>query len=211
MADEHDTQSVFRVEKNEGQTSFEAVEELDKPYVIYELLGGSPSDLLLPRNFLIVEGPSEAELFKKLISRFYRDKPKIQVISACGDTHQAERSINAILKIFQPLGNSLFQDRLLLLCDKPSDRARPGFNEFERTHREYFNRQQIKVLPVGSLEEYYPEHNDWKRTCEQVSGMSGKQKRSLAKRVGDEIEQLQFEREMPVLFESLTNAWAQAF
>lgn len=81
------------------------------------------------------------------------------------------------------------------------------FNEFEITLRQYFDRHQIKVLPVGALEEYYPEHEDWKRTSEQVANINGKQKRSLAKRVGDEIEQLQFDTEMPALYASIADTW----
>jgi len=32
------------------------VDKTEKPSIIFDLLGGSPSDILLPPNFLIVEG-----------------------------------------------------------------------------------------------------------------------------------------------------------
>jgi len=90
---------------------------------VYELLGGSPADLLLPRNFLIVEGPSEVELITRVVKRFYPTQPKIQVISAEGDTHQAKRTINAISKAYRPLGMSLYEDKVVVLCDKPTTAA----------------------------------------------------------------------------------------
>lgn len=39
-----------QVEKNEGKTEIELVSEKEKPYIVYGLLGGSPSDLLLAKN-----------------------------------------------------------------------------------------------------------------------------------------------------------------
>ena len=65
VADEHPSQKIYKVEKEESITSFKIVDSIDKPYVVFELLGGSPSDLLLPRNFLIAEGPSEVELLTR--------------------------------------------------------------------------------------------------------------------------------------------------
>src|SRR5690606_16612349 len=127
VADDHPTQQIYKVEKENSITRFRKVDELDKPYIVFELLGGSPADLLLPRNFLIVEGPSEVEFITRVIKRFYLDKPKIQIISAEGDTHQAKRSINAIRKAFKPLENSIFEHRIVVLCDAPTAKAQGGF------------------------------------------------------------------------------------
>src|SRR5690606_8154414 len=103
VADNYPNQSILKVEKSHGETEIEETSEFEKPYIIFELLGGSPSDLLLPKNFLIVEGQSEFELLTRVIKRFYADKPTIQIIKANGDIDQAERTINAIEKIFIPL------------------------------------------------------------------------------------------------------------
>jgi putative ATP-dependent endonuclease of OLD family len=81
VADNYTSQTIFKVEKNSGETSIQSVTDFEKPYVVYELLGGSPADLLLPRNFLIVEGLSELELLTRVIKRFYTDKPPIQMQS----------------------------------------------------------------------------------------------------------------------------------
>lgn len=211
VADEHPNQKIYKVEKEDSITNFRYVDALDKPYVVFELLGGSPSDLLLPRNFLIVEGPSEVEFITRVIKRFYSEKPTIQIISAEGDTHQAKRSINAIRKSFKPLENSIFEERMVVLCDAPSLEAKGGFDEFIKDFKDFNDRGQIIVLPHGSLEECYPDHLDWKRTEQQVSTMTGKQKTKLSKRVGNEITKEQFETDMKSVFETLVCVWELSF
>lgn len=211
VADDLCNQTIFKVEKEECITEFSVVDILDKPYVVFELLGGNPSDLLLPRNFLIVEGVSELELLTRVIRRFYDDKPIIQIIDAQGDTHQAARSINAIKKAFKPLENSIFEERMVVLCDAPTQNAQAGFDEFLREFKSFHERGQIKVLEYGSLEECYPDFDGWNRTAEQVSEMTGKQKKQLAKRVGDLITKEQFEHEMEMVFSALDCTWNKAF
>lgn len=211
VADDHESQKIVRVEKNEGETSFVDIDSSDKPYVVYELLGGSPADLLLPRNFLIVEGASEIELIRAVIRRFYAGHKAIQVVPAEGDTHQANRTINSIKVAYKALQHTIYDERLVVLCDAPSAQAQPGFEEFRCSNGTLVARGQIKVLPVGSLEEYYPARDGWRRTAAQVSAMSGKQKTKLAKRVGSEITQAEFEQEMPVVFQALEQAWASAY
>lgn len=211
VADEHPSQKIFKVEKEESVTKFKPIDTFDKPYVVFELLGGSPADLLLPRNFVIVEGPSEVELLTRVIRRFYPDKPNVQIISAEGDTHQAKRSINAIKKAFKPLEQSIFEEKIIVLCDSPTEKAQAGFVDFITSFKPFKDRGQIIVLEHGSLEECYPDHEDWKRTEEQVSAMSGKQKTRLSKRVGDEITREQFENEMPTVFNTLVTAWKFAY
>ena len=61
VADNYPQQSLFKVEKTNGETEIELVTDFEKPYIVFDLLGGSPSDLLLPRKFIIVEGQSEFE------------------------------------------------------------------------------------------------------------------------------------------------------
>ncbi len=211
VADDHSDQTIYKVEKEDSITGFRSVDALDKPYVVFELLGGSPSDLLLPRNFLIVEGPSEVEFLTRVIRRFYSDRPSVQIISAEGDTHQAKRSVNAIRKSFKPLENSIFEERIVVLCDAPTENAKAGFDEFLREFKSFKDRGQIKILENGSLEECYPDFDDWKRTEHQVSHMSGKQKKKLAERVGDQITKKCFEDEMASIFDALNCAWDRAF
>jgi putative ATP-dependent endonuclease of OLD family len=153
VADSSENERIFKTEKIGCNTEIIATDEKDKPYIVYDLLGGSPSDMLLPRNFLIVEGPSEFELLTRIIKRHYPEKPMIQIISAEGDTHQAKRSINAISKAFSPMGVSIYREKVIILCDRPTENAKPGFNNFLASHNDLNNRGQILNLPLGSLEE----------------------------------------------------------
>jgi putative ATP-dependent endonuclease of OLD family len=210
VADSDAPEAVFKVEKNNCRTEVLLTDTSDRPYVIYGLLGGSPADLLLPRNFLIVEGPSEFELLTRVIKRHYPHKPAIQIISAEGDTHQAKRSINAISKAYSPINTSIYSDKIVVLCDKPSARARAGFDQFLETYQALVRHNQIKVLPFGSLEECYPEELG-RKTEDEVSRMDGGQKKKQARAVGDSITREAFELEMPILFEALSLTWEQAF
>jgi len=210
VAESSEQESVFKTEKVGCTTSIYKTDDFDKPYIIYELLGGSPADLLLPRNFLIVEGPSEFEFLTRVIKRHYSGNPPLQIVSAEGDTHQAQRTINAIVKAFSPMNNSIYSARFIVLCDMPSARAKGGFDEFMKLNKCLGDNGQIHVLDFGSLEECYPEHLDWKRTAEGVSAMSGDQKKKLARRVGNEITLEQFEAEMKVLKQALDQAWSRA-
>lgn len=211
VADDHPQQTIHMVEKYEGATAITPVSEAEKPYVVYDLLGGSPSDLLLPRNFLIVEGRSEMELLTNVISRFYSDKPAIQIVPAEGDTHQANRSINAINKAFSPLRRSLYARKTIILCDKPTPRAKLGFDDFIKEHQVEADNGQICLLPHGSLEECYPDHDGWRRTADQVSKMPGQNKIKLAREVGQSITKEDFESAMGECFSALGKSWANAF
>jgi putative ATP-dependent endonuclease of the OLD family len=211
VADDHPKQSIFMVEKQEKATLVEPVTPLDKPYVVYELLGGSPQDLLLPRNFLIVEGKSEVEFLSRVISRYYHDKPLVQLVPAHGDTDQVERTINAIEKTFSPLKVSLYGSRTVILCDQPSAVREAGVKDFLYRHREQNGNNQIKFLPLRAIEEYYPARNGWRRTHAEQEAMDGQMKRQLAKRVGNEITQAEFENEMREVFAALSRCWELAF
>jgi putative ATP-dependent endonuclease of the OLD family len=224
VADNCGGQQIFKVEKNEGQTSIEPVDDFAKPYIVYELLGGSPSDLLLPRNFLIVEGVSEKELLTRIIKRFYNNEPAIQIITANGDIDQAERTINAIEKAFTPLNSSIYKNKQILLLDQPSAQTIGGVNHFKGRFPHLNQNDQIYIIPVRDLEQYYPDKQDktygkWKKTqlemdAENDNGkrtFTGKKKKQLAKHVGDNITQNQFENEMPIFFESLKKAWKLSF
>jgi hypothetical protein len=135
-----------------------------------------------------------------VIKRHYLDRPPIQIISAEGDTHQAKRSINAISKAYSPMGSSIYHERIIILCDKPTVKAKGGFDQFIEAHKPIYKRGQILILPHGSLEECYPTEN-----------LLGHQKKQLAKNVGDNISKESFEANMPLLFEALSKAWVNAF
>lgn len=223
VADNYPNQSIMKVEKNSGETEIEVVNDFEKPYIIFELLGGSPSDLLLPKNFLIVEGLTEFELLTRVIRRFYADKPAIQIIKANGDIDQAERTINAIEKLFIPLGSSIYQNRVVLLLDYPSEQTAGGVNHFKQTYIHLVNNNQLHILSHRDIEQIYPNqvcpiYTNWRKTQADLDAtnangdkiITGKKKKQLAKHVGENITQEQFETDLYLCHQALIRCWELA-
>lgn len=216
VADNCTGQSIFKIEKSSGETSISEVNESEKPYIIYDLLGGSPADLLLPNNFLIVEGQSEFELFTRIIKRFYADKPSIQIIQAHGDVDQAEKSINAIEKLFTPLNNNIYGNKLVILMDCPSEQTKGGVDDFRKRYKQLDQNSQIFILDKRDIEQCYPNHEDevygnWQKTQGQVDAMNGKKKKKLAIKVGETITKKEFENKMTTCFKALERCWELSF
>lgn len=216
VADNCTGQSIFKIEKSSGETSISEVNESEKPYIIYDLLGGSPADLLLPNNFLIVEGQSEFELFTRIIKRFYADKPSIQIIQAHGDVDQSEKSINAIEKLFTPLNNNIYGNKLVILMDCPSEQTKGGVDDFRKRYKQLDQNSQIFILDKRDIEQCYPNHEDevygnWQKTQEQVDAMNGKKKKKLAIKVGETITKNEFENKMTTCFKALERCWELSF
>lgn len=209
VVDEHEHQRVFRVEKVDRETGIADVGRTEKASIVYDLLGGTPGDLLLPKNFMIVEGKSEVAFLTEIISRFYGTQPEIQIIPASGDVNQAERSINAVEQLFKPLERSLYGDRVVLLLDRPDKDA--TLEQFFENHKELKQSNRVFVLPVYNIEEYYPDREDWRRTRDQAGNMRGDQKIRLARRVAKEIAQSEFEEQMMEVFGAVRKCWERAF
>lgn len=216
VAENHPNQTLFKVEKTSGKTEISIVDDSEKPYVIYDLLGGSPADLLLPNNFIIVEGQSEFEFFTRVIKRHYWDKPSIQIIQAHGDIDQTERTINAIEKAYTPLNNNIYGGRLVILMDLPSGQTEGGVQDFQRRYKSLVTNNQIFILNKRDIEQCYPDYPDanygnWRKSQAEVDAMNGKKKKQLAKRVGDLITKEQFETEMKTCYEALSRCWELSF
>jgi hypothetical protein len=224
VADNFENQSILKVEKLDGQTEFEQTNELDKPYVVFELLGGSPSDLLLPRNFLIVEGQSEFELLTRVIKRFYSDKPKIQIIKANGDIDQVVRTINSIEKAFIPLESSIYGEKTIILIDEPSEQTKGGVNQFLYNHKSLKNDNRFFQLIGRDLEQSYPNqvcptYGYWRKTQAELDAVNandkriitGTKKKQLAKHVGLNITQEQFEDDLKICFQALEKCWELSY
>ncbi|MGY8939002.1 MAG: ATP-dependent nuclease [Flavobacteriales bacterium] len=224
VADNFENQSILKVEKLEGQTEFELTTDLDKPYVVFELLGGSPSDLLLPKNFLIVEGQSEFELLTRVIKRFYSDKPNIQIIKANGDIDQVERTINAIEKAFIPLNSSIYGAKTVILIDEPSEQTIGGVNQFHQNYRSLNQNDQFFQLVGRDLEQSYPNqecptYGNWKKSQEELDALNdngkriitGSKKKRLAKHVGLNISKEQFENELGICYQALEKCWELSY
>lgn len=220
-------QKIFKIEKNNHVSEITEQKKSDKQDIVYDLLGGSPADLLMPRNFLIVEGESEYRFLKLIIDRFYISKPEIKIIKAFGDIDQAGKAIGAIEKVFTPISESLYADKCIIMMDALANSSmQTSFNEFKVRFQDSLNpNEQVFFLPVNSIEQYYPiakteqilpENNHlhvpkWKRNESEVKSMEGHQKIKLARSVGTYIEPSQFEQEMQEIKNALEACWDKSF
>ncbi|HEY0908581.1 MAG TPA: AAA family ATPase [Candidatus Paceibacterota bacterium] len=217
IADECKKQTVLRVQKTEKKTDVEPVVEGLKKDVVYDLLGGSPADLLLPANFILVEGTSDRDFLSLVIDRHYPDKKNIQVIPVWGDIEKVDRVFEKLAETFAPLNATLYADRVVILVDKISEEKLSKYQEFRRKYPGIKDEQVIE-LSVASLEEYYPiarpeqvnGHNH--RWQESVGhNLTSRQKQTRAKNVGKGIEKEQFEEDMPLVHKALTTCWDNAY
>ncbi len=195
-------QKIFKVEKNNKITMIQEVTDLEKIDIIFDLLGGSPSDLLLPRNFLIVEGKSEFEFINGIIRRFYGDKYKgIKILYAQGDITKQETTLWAVHRLFCPLAgsdNPIYKDRAIILIDKPNTGQKANYDSFKNGYPYLFTNGQVFQLTEESLEEFYPGQYKKRR-----GELNEDQKVSYAKDVAKGITQSQFESDMKIILDAL--------
>lgn len=214
VVDSHEKQKIFKVEKENKVSSISLVDEIEKVNIIFDLLGGSPADLLLPKNFLIVEGKCEFEFINAVIKRFYSDSYKgIKVLFGCGDIDEQERSLHAVHKLFSPLAgsdNPIYKNKAVVLIDKPNTEQKNKYDLFQKGYPYLFKNGQVFELETETLEEYYPE--GWKKTKEEAKILQDeKKKASYAKEAASNITQDQFEKEMIIIHNALIKCEELAF
>jgi len=209
VADEHDQQGLFKVHKVTKSSQIMQISASDKPHVIYELMGGSPADLLFPNNFLIVEGRTEYELLRGVISRHYFNKPTLQIIFAGGDTEKQRRSMDAINTVFTPLYQTpVYRDCIVLLCDKPNATQQKGYDKFRKDYPNLKDDDQIFIQSTAAIEEAYPA--PWNKTVTEIAAMKPGEKTELGKTVGASISKEDFEANLSTAFAALSKAWQKA-
>lgn len=210
-----DNQVIFKVEKENGASNVsEVIGEQEQLESIYQLLGGSPSDILLPSNFIIVEGKSDQEFLKKIIKRFYSDNKKcmqIKILFARGDAARAGELYHRIHETYRPLlTNGVYKNKVVFLLDKPDDSKLTKFQEFMAAHPYLTIGDNIHILPYPALEMCYPD--PYKKTKKEVDGMEDiKVKENLANKVGDEITKEQLDEEMPIIVKMLEKSIEYAY
>jgi putative ATP-dependent endonuclease of the OLD family len=214
VVEDHELQKIFKVEKEHRVTRVEEVDTLGKADIVFDLLGGSPSDLLLPRNFLIVEGRSEYEFLRIIIRRFYPDRYRgIKILFAGGDLSEQEPTLLAVHKLFSPLAgseNPLYKDRAVVLIDKPNAEQQTKYTQFKAGYPYLFENNQVFELPVSSLEEYYPAQHT--KTTDEAKALGAKgEKVAYAREVAETITEEQFSDSMPVFFHALERCAELAF
>jgi hypothetical protein len=90
----------------------------------FKLLGASFDDLMLPENYLIVEGAGDSVVMTKVLELIDTEKAaKIQVAYAQG-IQNAPTSVNAISEMVRPYyaEDSIYRDRIVCLIDEPVNR-----------------------------------------------------------------------------------------
>ncbi len=213
VADDTTTQTVYRVEKIDKQTQAKPITMTEKQSLVYELLGGSPADLLLPRNFLIVEGTSDRAFINEIIKIHYPDKPLIQVISASGDLKKQSKSMDAINTSYVPLGiaTPIYKERIVILCDNVAERLEDK-KIFLEAYPHLVANKQFYELPVNAIEKYFPE--PWKKSDDEINEldreMNGKLKYARDE-VAPTVTKEQFEDEMTVIYQALQKCWELAY
>lgn len=212
VSDDTEGQTIFKVEKIAKATNITSIQQNEKAHVVYELLGGSPADLLLPNNFLLVEGKSEHEFISRVIKRFYNEKKKIQIIYAEGDHERQRQTMEGINKVFVPLfSNPIYKERLIILCDTANSSRTSDFEQFKQSYSYLESNNQLFIIPFQNLEENYP--LPWKKNTVDAHALGSDKnaKLLLAREVGEGITKDQFESEMSVIFSALTNCWDKSY
>ncbi len=204
--EKYTNQKIYNVKKITGSSGLEEVkteqQQLDS---VYQLLGGSPSDLLLPSNFIIVEGQTEYQFIRKIIDQFYIDNNKcnnIKIIFARGDAEKQKEIYHAIHQCYTPLlTNGVYKDRVVFLFDKPNTIQDSKFTTFKTNHPWLIDNEHIHILPVGTIEEYYPD--SWKKNKDEIND---DEKVSYGISVAEAISFEDFKDKMPVVYNMLEKA-----
>lgn len=206
LSEEHPAQRTVLVEKENGATGLRLLARAERMRAVFELLGGSPADLLLPANLLIVEGESEVVFLTEVIRRFYPGFPSIQVVAARGDDQRLADYLKDVQKVFAVVDDSpIYRHRAVLLMDAPTGESNEHrLRCFLDEHPYLEQNNQVFVLPVLGLEDYYPIE-----IRAQFSAIAKKVK--LARKIGGHIAQDDFESIMPVMHEALTVCAEKAF
>ena len=100
--------------------------------------------------------------------------------------------------------------------DQPSDQTQGGVNQFKQNNSSLVNNSQILILAKRDIEQCYPNKQDatygnWQKTQDEVDAMNGKKKKQLAKYIGENITQQQFETDLKICFDALQKCWELAF
>ena len=206
-----ENQKIFEVLKNKNNTEINELNDANQHLnIIYNLLGGSPSDLLLPRNFIIVEGQSDEKFLETIVKRFYpNDFHGIKILFARGDIDMEKEIFQCIHRAYTPLHtNGVYKNTTIIICDKPNDTSK--LNKFKSAHPWIIEGEQLHVLSVSSLEEYYPPPYT-KSVLEAKKMSTDGTKISYAIEVAGKITKNEFDTKMSILKNVLDKCIEKAY
>ncbi|HVT00622.1 MAG TPA: AAA family ATPase [Patescibacteria group bacterium] len=208
VVDDHDLQNLYKVEKIDKRTLVSPVaEKIQKQEIVYQLLGGSPADLLLPSNFLIVEGLTEVSFLTIIIKNYYPEMSSIQIVPANGDSIQTARTLEGLHKVYTPLSlNPVYKGKVVVLQDSTNT---DDENKLKGSFPELFP-DLFYDHPESAIEKYYP--NGFKKSDQEIKDLKKrKQKVNYAKEVANKISRDQFQNEMPAVYNALSMCWERAY
>jgi predicted ATPase len=208
IADRDESQKLFKVEKVNKITNVSEILDSDKKYVVYDMLGGKPADLLLPSNFIIVEGRSDYEFMKIMMDRFYPEYKNMHILYSEGDIERQKATLRAVGDTYNTLYcNPVYKDRAVLLCDKPSEgRKTENYNSFVKS----FSLQEdnnIFTLSETDIEMIYPA--PYKKRKEELTDDFDKVKYAIE--VANAITKEDFESSMLKVHNALKMAYAKSY
>lgn len=112
---------------------------------------------------------------------------------------------------------------MVILLDCPSAQTEGGVNHFKQTYRHLVNNNQLHILTHRDIEQIYPDqacptHTNWRKTQAELDAVNdkgdkvitGKKKKQLAKHVGNNITQQQFETDLHLCHQALQRCWELA-
>jgi putative ATP-dependent endonuclease of the OLD family len=208
IADRDESQKLFKVEKVNKITNVSEILDVDKKYVVYDMLGGKPADLLLPSNFIIVEGRSDYEFMKIMMDRFYPEYKNMHILYSEGDIERQKATLRAVGDTYNTLYcNPVYKDRAVLLCDKPSEGGKTEiYNSFVKS----FNLKEdnnIFTLSETDIEMIYPAQ--YKKRKEELTNDFDKVKYAIE--VAKAITKEDFESSMLKVHNALKMAYDKSY
>jgi len=122
--------------------------------LVFSLLGNATEDLLLPANFLVVEGSSDQVIADRVLELLGAPVGRVKVFAGRGidDVPQALAAVQTVRPLIA--GEGPYARTVVALVDEPANGAqRNRVNDLRKRMPE-----RLFVLSERSLEEYLPEH-----------------------------------------------------
>ncbi len=155
LIDRSDKSSVRIVSRKAGETTVRnVVDDSDLLDLVYRLLGNNTQDLLLPGNFMVVEGGSDQTIVERALDLTGASTGAVKVIAA-GGISKVEVTAAAIETMVRPIttGDSPYAKLLVVIVD----RAVTSDNKATADSLRKTLGSRFVELPASSLEEYLPD------------------------------------------------------
>ena len=120
--------------------------------LVFKLLGNAPEDLMLPANFLVVEGGSDQVILERVLRLLGDTDGRVKVFSARGIA-QVPKAVTVADLVLPLLMTGPYAKSVVALVDQPDTKAHRGAVDKLAAQLQ----DRLFKLQVASLEEYLPE------------------------------------------------------